>query len=115
MARRAGSTPYLRADLFEVKNFYFFFFPPDLLPPEDLDAEDFLEPPPAFFAEEDLPFPPFLAFSVGGLPPPDGAVPLLEGWGAGTVSDGLGDGSGVGSGVGGGSVTSTLTFALTVV
>ena len=57
----------------------FFFFPPDFLLLEDLDAEDFLEAPPAFLAEEDFPFPPFLAFSAEGLPPPDGGPPPDEG------------------------------------
>ncbi len=46
-------------------------------------ADDFLEPLPDFLTEEDFPFPPFLAFSAGGLPPPDGAAPPGEGGGAG--------------------------------
>ena len=72
-------------------------FPPDFLPPEDLDAEDFLDDPPLdllaedffdpelafdadpefdFLAEEpDLLPLPFLDFSAAGLPPPDGAPP----------------------------------------
>ena len=62
-----------------LKDYFFFFFTPDFLPPEALDADDFLEPPPAFFAEEAFPFPPFLAFSAGGLLPPDGAAPPEEG------------------------------------
>jgi hypothetical protein len=66
--------------------------------PEDLEADDFLEPPPDFFAE-DFPFPPFLDFSTAGLLPPDGAPPLLEGWGAGIEFDGLGLGLGLGDGV----------------
>ena len=62
-----------------LKDYFFFFLPLDFLPPVDLAGDDFLEPLPDFFAEEDLPFPPFLAFSVGGLPPPDGEVPPEEG------------------------------------
>jgi hypothetical protein len=63
-----------------LKDYFFFpFLPLDFLPPVDLAGDDFLEPLPDFFAVEDLPFPLFLAFSVGGLPPPDGAVPPEEG------------------------------------
>ena len=45
--------------------------------PEDLKAVDFFEDPLLDFFAEDLP--PFLAFSAGGLPPPDGAAPPEEG------------------------------------
>lgn len=55
---------------------FFFFFPPDFLLPEDLDADDFLEPPPAFFAEEDLP--PFLDFWTWAGPPPPPPPPPEE-------------------------------------
>ncbi len=74
----AGRRPPLQWT-FRFKGYFFFFFPPDFLLPEDLEADDFLESPPAFFAEEAFPFPPFLAFSAGGLPPPDGAAPPEEG------------------------------------
>jgi hypothetical protein len=60
-----------------------------LLPPEDLEAEDFFEEPPLdlmaedfvdppldFFAEEDLPLlPPFLDFCTWGALPPVVAPP----------------------------------------
>lgn len=68
-----------------------------MLPPEDLDAEDFLDDPPLDFLAEGLVDPelafdaepefdflaeepdllplPFLDFSAAGLPPPDGAPP----------------------------------------
>ena len=47
---------------------------------EDLEVEDLLEPPPDFFAEEDVTLPPFLGFALAGLPPPDeaGAAPPPE-------------------------------------
>jgi hypothetical protein len=80
-------------------HYFFAFFPPDFLPPEDLEAEDFFEEPPLdllaedfvdppldFFAEED--FPPFLGFwSWAGAPPPLGAEGGATGGGGG--GDGL--------------------------
>ncbi len=52
-----------------LKDYFVFFFPPDFLPPADLEAADFLEDPlPDFFAE-DLP-PPFFDFFTSPPPPP---------------------------------------------
>ena len=44
-----------------LKNYFFFFFPPDFLPPEDLEAADFLEAELLEFLAEDL-APPFFGF-----------------------------------------------------
>lgn len=61
------------------ENHLFFFFPPDFLPPEDLEAADFLDAEPLDFLAEDLPFPPFFDFwTWAGPPPPDGVPPPPE-------------------------------------